>query len=173
MKNMLVALFVAQGTPMVLSGDEYGSTRSGNNNWYGLDSNLTHFDWDQLKMNDELFQFTSKIIKFRLAHPLLGRDKWLSEGEVVWHEDNWDNPDSKFIAFQFLGQGNDVFVAFNAHDYSVPFKIPSPPDGKKWSRVVDTNLPNPRDMVPEGNMGVDPIYSVHGYSSIILMLKDL
>eukprot|EP01023_Acetabularia_acetabulum_P024560 TRINITY_DN23696_c1_g1_i2.p2 TRINITY_DN23696_c1_g1~~TRINITY_DN23696_c1_g1_i2.p2 ORF type:complete len:227 (-),score=29.34 TRINITY_DN23696_c1_g1_i2:238-918(-) len=173
MRNMLVALFVSQGTPMVLSGDEYGSTRYGNNNWYGHDSSLTHFDWDELDNNQSLFRFTSEIIKFRLAHPLLGRGEWLGNNDVVWHEDNWDNLESKFLAFSFRGQGNDLFIAFNAHEYEIPFRLPSPAANKKWSRVVDTNLPPPRDINPEGNAGVDSTYKIQPFSSIILMMKDV
>eukprot|EP01025_Chloroclados_australasicus_P054213 TRINITY_DN6421_c0_g3_i1.p1 TRINITY_DN6421_c0_g3~~TRINITY_DN6421_c0_g3_i1.p1 ORF type:complete len:798 (-),score=59.59 TRINITY_DN6421_c0_g3_i1:187-2499(-) len=174
MRNLLVALLVAQGTPMLLSGDEYGSTRYGNNNWYGHDSSLTHFDWNQLDKNKELFRFTSEMIKFRLEHSLLGRGEWLNDGDVTWHEDNWDNLDSKFLAFSTYGQGGQgLFVAFNAHDYSILFGLPSPPSGRKWCRVVDTNLPSPRDITPQGNAGVDSKYDIQAYSSIVLMLKDV
>jgi hypothetical protein len=31
------ALMLSQGTPMMLMGDEYGHTKGGNNNTYGLD----------------------------------------------------------------------------------------------------------------------------------------
>lgn len=52
MKNMMVALLVSNGVPMVLMGDEVMSTRNGNNNYYGHDNEMTAFDWskyDQLK----------------------------------------------------------------------------------------------------------------------------
>lgn len=31
------------------TGDEYGQTRQGNNNYYGHDTQLTHYDWDALE----------------------------------------------------------------------------------------------------------------------------
>ena len=31
------------------SGDEYGQTRQGNNNYYGHDTALTHYDWEALE----------------------------------------------------------------------------------------------------------------------------
>lgn len=58
MKNMMVALLVSNGIPMVLMGDEVMSTRHGNNNYYGHDNEMTAFDWtkyDQLK--DSFFRF--------------------------------------------------------------------------------------------------------------------
>ena len=41
----------------------------------------------------------SELIKFRRQHPLLGRKDFLSPQDITWHEDNWDNPESKFLAF--------------------------------------------------------------------------
>lgn len=34
-----------QGVPMMLMGDEYGHTRYGNNNSYGHDTAINHFQW--------------------------------------------------------------------------------------------------------------------------------
>jgi isoamylase len=44
--------------------------------------------------------------------------------------------------------------------------------GKKWCRIVDTNLPPPRDFTPGGNAGVGPSYGLQAYSSILLVAKD-
>ncbi|KAL0439997.1 UNVERIFIED_CONTAM: Isoamylase 3, chloroplastic [Sesamum latifolium] len=67
--------------------------------------------------------------------------------------------------------GGDLYVAFNAHDYFVKAVIPSPPDSRKWFRVVDTNLESPDDFVPEGVPGIKKIYNMAPYSSIILESK--
>lgn len=52
--------------------------------------------------------------------------------------------------------------------------VPLPPagNGKKWCRVVDTNLPSPKDFTPGGNSGVDATYGVQAFSSIMLIAKD-
>ena len=48
----------AQGTPMVLCGDEFAQTRGGNNNWYGHDTKMTRFEWDLLeRTRDDFFRF--------------------------------------------------------------------------------------------------------------------
>ena len=41
----------------------------------------------------------SGLIKFRRAHPLLGRAEFLGPQDITWHEEHWDNPESKFLAF--------------------------------------------------------------------------
>lgn len=53
----------------------------------------------------------------------------------------------------------------------VDMTLPSAGDGKRWSRVVDTNLPSPKDFTPGGNAGVDAKYGVESYSSIMLIAK--
>ena len=41
----------------------------------------------------------SLLIKFRKEHPSLGRPEFLSAGDITWHEDNWLDPESRFLAF--------------------------------------------------------------------------
>ncbi len=49
--------------------------------------------------------------------------------------------------------------------------LPRAPGGQKWCRLVDTNLPSPKDFTPGGNAGVDATYGVQGFSSIVLISK--
>ncbi|GAQ84892.1 isoamylase [Klebsormidium nitens] len=182
MKNFHLALMVSVGTPMILQGDEYGHTRGGNNNSYGHDNQMNHFLWSNHgdlptldKARDGFFAFTRKCIEFRKKHPMLARENFLSDSDVTWHEDNWGNWESRFLAFTFhegqLG-GGDLYLAFNAHDFWVEAMLPAPPAGKQWFRVVDTNLAAPDDFVEEGVPGLGGKYSLTPYSSIMLLAKD-
>lgn len=174
MKNFHLALMISQGTPMMLMGDEYAHTRYGNNNSYGHDTAINHFQWEQLEARrDDHFRFFSETIKFRHKHPILRRDRFLNKNDVTWHEDNWENPESRFLAFTFHGNGvgGDIYVAFNAHDFFVKAVIPSPPENKHWHRVVDTNLEAPNDFIPEGIPFAETAYNVAPYSSILLEAK--
>lgn len=55
MKNFMVVLMVSTGLPLILMGDEIMSTRHGNNNYYGHDTNMTHFDWSKYEEHEEGF----------------------------------------------------------------------------------------------------------------------
>ena len=46
-RNFLTTLFVSQGTPMLLGGDELDRTQGGNNNGWCQDSELSWYDWSQ------------------------------------------------------------------------------------------------------------------------------
>lgn len=173
MKNFHLALMVSQGVPMMLMGDEYGHTRNGNNNSYGHDTALNHFQWGQLDARkNDCFRFFAEVIKFRLKHRVFRQENFIGEKEITWHEDNWDNYESKFIAFTLHdGDEGDIYLAFNAHDYFIKVSIPSPPQQRRWFRVVDTNLESPNDIVPEGVVGIGDTYNVAPYSSILLQAK--
>ncbi|KAK9865482.1 hypothetical protein WJX84_005686 [Apatococcus fuscideae] len=175
MRNLMLALLLAQGTPMVLSGDEYGQSRNGNNNWYGHDTRMTRFEWDELEeQRGTFFRFYSQLINFRKEHPLLGRPEFLSTGDITWHEDNWLDPESRFLAFTLhdRGQGcGDLYAAFNAHHFEIPIVLPPCGDGNHWCRVVDSNLPAPKDFTIGGNKDVDSAYTIAPFSSILLMGK--
>lgn len=67
--------------------------------------------------------------------------------------------------------GGDLYAAFNAHGFEVNIVLPQPPQGQHWCRVVDTNLPPPRDFTPGGNKGVDAAYSIAPFSSVLLLAK--
>jgi isoamylase len=182
-RNLHLALMLSQGTPMLLAGDEYGQTRHGNNNWYGHDTELTHIRWDlrEAAKSDEgngWFRYYTELIKFRKACPLLGRSEFLTPEDVTWHEDRWDDPESRFLAFTLHdaahrtgGQHGDLYAAFNAHPFEVTVPLPSPPAGRQWVRLVDTNLPSPRDWTAGGNAGVDERYRLQGHSAILLWAK--
>jgi isoamylase len=99
-RNLHLALMLSQGTPMILSGDEFLSTRDGNNNWYGHDTKMTRLQWDESARGDEgWLRFYSEVIKFRRECPLLGRAEFLGAEDVTWHENRWDDPESRFLAY--------------------------------------------------------------------------
>ncbi|XP_052201670.1 isoamylase 3, chloroplastic isoform X2 [Diospyros lotus] len=173
MKNFHLALMTSQGTPMMLMGDEYGHTRYGNNNSYGHDTAINHFQWEQLEARKiDHFRFFEGMIKFRRLHDVFRHEHFIGKNEVTWHENQWDNPESKFLAFTLHEKnGGDIYLAFNAHNYSVKVAIPPPPQTRRWFRVVDTNLESPDDFVPEGVLGIGKTYYVAPYSSILLQAK--
>jgi len=176
-RSLMVALFLAQGTPMIVSGDEYLMSHQGNNNWYGHDSAaLSHFDWEQAERGGDGFRrFISGLAELRRTHPALGRTRFLKESDVTWHEDRWDDPESRFLAFTLRDETEefgDLYAAFNAHGFPVAAALPPVPPGySKWRRWVDTNLPSPRDWTPGGNEGgvSGGSYEVAPHSAIVLV----
>src|SRR5213082_1759786 len=58
-RNFLATLFLSQGVPMILHGDELGRTQNGNNNGYAQDSPVSWIDWDSV--DTPLVEFTAAV----------------------------------------------------------------------------------------------------------------
>jgi glycogen operon protein len=160
-KNALAMLFVSQGVPMLLMGDECGQTQQGNNNTYCQDSPLAWLDWDLVNENAELLRFCRLMIQFRKQHPAVRHAQHPGQGapEVNWHgtrawRADW-SPGNRVVAFHRIahaGDGMDViYVALNMHWESLEFELPSPPTaGAKWHVLANTALPSPEDIYEPG-----------------------
>lgn len=70
-RNAFLLLLLAQGTPCLLSGDEFYNTQKGNNNVYCQDNATGWLDWSRLKSDRGLFDYVKALITFRKNHPCL------------------------------------------------------------------------------------------------------
>ena len=81
-RNFLATLLLSQGTPMLLGGDEFGRSQGGNNNGWCQDSEISWFDWTLLETNEDLLEFTRKLIALRRAHAVFRRRQFLFGREM-------------------------------------------------------------------------------------------
>ena len=72
-RNLLATLFLSQGVPMLLAGDEMGRTQQGNNNAYCQDNELSWVDWNLDERRQALLEFTRRLIQLRREQPVLQR----------------------------------------------------------------------------------------------------
>ena len=77
-RNMLATLLLAQGTPMLLAGDEFGRTQQGNNNAYCQDNEISWVNWNFGEKEVELAEFVRKVIVLRQSFPILRRSRFLT-----------------------------------------------------------------------------------------------
>ena len=70
-RNFLTTLFLSQGVPMLLAGDEMSRTQNGNNNAYCQDNETSWYDWTCMERHWDIYRFTRGMIAFRRAHPVL------------------------------------------------------------------------------------------------------
>ncbi|NGX40065.1 MAG: hypothetical protein KR126chlam1_01405 [Chlamydiae bacterium] len=170
MRNFLLALTMASGTPMFLMGDEYGHTRQGNNNSYSQDNELNHFLWNQLEEYKGLHRFFKKLIHLRKNTPLLHRKDFLSDSEIIWHDARGETPDwsqeSRFLAYTLIDPQNkkDLYLAFNAGPEEIRITLPS---DKQWRRLIDTSLPSPEDFKETGP-SLERTYRLPSHSALLL-----
>ena len=197
MKNFIATMMVSLGTPMILGGDEMGRTQRGNNNAYCQDNEISWYDWAFLTKNAGYYRFVKEMIAFRKRHPGFMRPEFYTgkDGnynaipDITWFDERGNTPDwdeiGVCIAFRLDGSeaetladkdDNDFFIMFNSGKEAVKFRVCEPLDGKKWVRAVDTGLPSPQDIMPQGSEEVlaDPaVYDVKGHSMAVLISRLL
>ena len=71
MKNALSFLFLAQGVPLLMAGDEFGNSQHGNNNCYCQDNETGWVDWRGLAKNADIYEYVKELIAFRRSHPMI------------------------------------------------------------------------------------------------------
>ena len=83
-KNALTLLFLSQGIPMLMAGDEFGNTHEGNNNPYCCDNEQGWVIWNKTKRSMELKNFVAQLINIRKEHPVFRNDKVLSGNDFAF-----------------------------------------------------------------------------------------
>jgi glycogen operon protein len=166
-RNFLTTLFLSQGVPMVLAGDELGRTQHGNNNAYCQDNEISWLNWETI--DHELLKFTKQIIQFWKQHPSFSRRRWF-EGrpimgvgldDIAWfmpngnqmEEHNWKEDYAKSLGIFLNGLGlrcvdekgekmtdDNFFLIFNAHSEPVDFALPPAEFGNPWIKIIDTTV---------------------------------
>lgn len=155
-RNAFFLLLLAQGTPCILAGDEFGNTQKGNNNVYCQDNPVGWLDWSGLEKHPELHDFVKELIAFRKKHPVFWPEKEMTgmtyskKGvpDVSYHGENaWRVPlevSSRQLGVYYSGadqtgeNDEDCFVAYNMHWLEHTFALPALPRGKKWYRIAST-----------------------------------
>ena len=185
-KNFAAILLLAEGVPMILSGDEVQHTKQGNNNTYCQDNQLSWFNWDLVEQNADILRFFQKMIALRKCHcnPSLGRGRFFS-GEknqrgltdITWHgcklsSPGWNDPNGQTLSYTMGGfeGAADIHVMFNMYWEGLKFEIPSLQQ-RKWYRIVDTSQSSPMDVIELGEELISPDndYLVPARSVVILL----
>jgi isoamylase len=171
-KNIYATLFLSQGVPMILAGDEFRRTQRGNNNAYCQDNDISWINWKFLRNHFDVFRFVQCMIKFRMEHTVLRRKTFFSgkaetgrtHPDISWHGFHVGNPDwsenslaiaclinGEYADISETGRDSDLFIAFNSSPYNHYFEIPDPPSGKSWLVKIDTSNESPFDFFDPGD----------------------
>jgi isoamylase len=173
-RNFLVTLFLSQGVPMLLAGDEMGRTQGGNNNAYCQDNETSWLDWGMAEAERDLLQFTETLAGLRRDHPVFRRRRFFrgrrgpddDAGDIIWltpagqemTQDDWGAGYAQALAALLNGdaisepdpRGGRIVDAkflllFNAHSDALTFTLPEASLAPGWEVVIDTRTAEASD----------------------------
>jgi glycogen operon protein len=173
-RNFLVTLFLSQGVPMLLAGDEMGRTQRGNNNAYCQDNEVSWLDWSQADAERDLLQFTETLAGLRRDHPVFRRRRffrgrrgpddetsdisWLTPAGQEMTQDDWGAGFAQSLAALLNGEaisepdprGGRIVDAkflllFNVDSDPLTFTLPEASLAPGWEIVVDTSTAEASD----------------------------
>jgi glycogen operon protein len=194
MRNFFSTLLFAQGTPMVVAGDEFARTQHGNNNAYCQDSEIGWVNWELDDDGKSLLRFVRRLIKLRQAYPILRRGRflvgnyneeigvkdvtWLSPDGSEMSIEQWEDRNGRCLGMLMDGRaqvsgirrpGQDatLLLVVNAHHDGVNFTLPKVPEGISWTCLIDTNQP---DSHSHGELQFGTEYTITGRSLLLFEL---
>jgi glycogen operon protein len=194
LRSLLATLLCAQGTPMILAGDEFGRTQHGNHNAYCHDDTTSWIDWEAAKEQRELTDLVRRLIVLRCEIPLLRQNRFLT-GEVVdasglkdvtWldasgtslTDEQWRDPQLRCFGMLLHGTSSAAgehgeasltyLLIMNGGTERVEWTLPPEVRCQSWSVVVDTS--RPLDDLPL--LVVEPAIGVLGCSFMLLEAHD-
>jgi glycogen operon protein len=196
-RNLLATLYLSQGTPMLLAGDEFGRTQQGNNNAYCQDNEISWLDWDWSDRNRRLVAFVQRLAMLRERLPVLRRGRfltgeyheasgskalsWFKPGGEEMEASDWEDPNTRCLARILDGRAQEtgirvaahdqtLLLIVNAHHETVDFKLPKSEGARSWLRLLDTHLFGSKDDKEEV-FRVGQKYQVPGRSLILFQLR--
>jgi glycogen operon protein len=192
-RNLLATLFLSQGVPMLLAGDELGRTQGGNNNAYCQDNALSWVAWELDADARATLDFVGRLIGLRRTHPVFRRRDffqgrplhgrqakdiaWLKPDGTEMSDEEWSQDFARCLGVYLSGAGltetdrrgqllqdDDFLLLFNAHHDTVPFALPALGTGA-WRVELDTSFEPHAE--PAGGPAPGP-YPLQGRSLALL-----
>ncbi|MCI5700403.1 MAG: alpha-amylase family glycosyl hydrolase [Lachnospiraceae bacterium] len=160
LKNAFLYVLLAQGTPLIYQGDEWGNSQMGNNNAYASDNEIGWVNWKKNPYGEELLAFVKEAIAFRKAHPILHMNKEMrltdyrayGYPDLSYHDERaWYTQfesSNRFVGAMYCGkfvsmkeeeQDDFIYVAYNAYWEKQTFSLPKLPTGMKWQMAIYTD----------------------------------
>jgi isoamylase len=166
-RNFLATLFLSQGVPMLVGGDELSRSQGGNNNAWCQDNEISWLDWELDDEGRRLLEFVRRLIFLRRNHPVFRRNRFFSGSgddlpDVWWMrpdgrkmtQRDWRNPDAHAIGVFLNGdelnmttqngeelEDDSFLVLFNTHHEPLTFRLPTRRFGARWTLELSTAEP--------------------------------
>ncbi|KPC53248.1 glycogen debranching protein GlgX [Amantichitinum ursilacus] len=134
-RALLASLLLAQGTPMLLAGDEFGHSQQGNNNAYCQDNATTWLDWPHA--DQDQIEFVAALLRLRRRCRALQSGLWwqdtpdaqTGEYDVQWlnpsggplRQHDWEDNGARAMGILLCGE---FLILCNGSAHQIEFRLP-------------------------------------------------
>jgi glycogen operon protein len=172
-RNFLATLFLSEGVPMLVAGDEMGRTQKGSNNAYCQDNEISWVNWKLDAPQQQLLDFTRYLTGLFSQHPALRRRTFFYGRKIRNHkikdiswfrpdgnemaDEDWRNPEIRCIGERIAGDAieatdehgdlivdDTLLILPNAYYTPISFVLPATSPQQHWEIVLDTEEPSGR-----------------------------
>jgi len=191
----MATLLLAQGTPMLLAGDEFGRTQGGNNNAYCQDNEISWLNWELDDKGKQLVAFTRRLTALRHKYPILRRNlfldgqyneelgikdlTWINADGSEMQQEHWSDTNMRCFGMLLDGRAQvsgirqrgrqaTLLIVINDHHDLVHFTLPECSGGEAWVLLIDTNV---TDNSEQGSFQCGTAYAVTARSLLVFTLQ--
>lgn len=165
-KNAFAMLLLSAGTPLILAGDEFGNSQSGNNNPYCVDSELSWVNWKKNAEANMIRDYVKSLIAYRRDNSILHKSVQLMASasysggfpDISYHGTSaWYQPFESYerhMGIMYCTKcSNDkyeeyklIYVAYNMHWEEHELALPTV-NGNEDFKLVLCSAQKPEDVV--------------------------
>jgi glycogen operon protein len=155
-RGLIASLFLANGVPLMLAGDEVGNSQNGNNNAYCQDNEIGWVDWSCAgRKGDDLTDLITQLTAMRRSFPQLQGRRWLvghrggGHYDVKWltaqgtemTQADWALAEARFLAYVLAPietLGVPLYIILNAAPAAAEIVLPKWPGCSAWTLILAT-----------------------------------
>jgi glycogen operon protein len=180
-RSLLMTLFGALGTPMLLGGDEFGRSQNGNNNGYCQDNAISWYDWSLLESEEgrTLASFLRRLAALRRRFPRprvflhgirqvapgVADIDWFDERGLRLPEEDWRNAEGRALILYLSdraqqGSAQVNALALNASAEALEFNLLP---NVRWRVLLDSAAPGKQEVALDR-----PVYRIEAHAAVML-----
>lgn len=154
MRLAIASVVLAQGVPLIFSGDEFGNSQGGNNNAYCQDNRTGWVNWKQLEKNQDYFSYVKELLALRKLHPCMrsrvpmqmtdyqsyGMPDLSYHNAQAWSGEIYPSMQVVGEAYcgAYCGETGDFYIGWNFSQSGMSLALPRAAAGEEWRIVFGT-----------------------------------
>lgn len=157
-RNFMATLFLSQGIPHFLGGDEFSRTQQGNNNAFCQDNEVSYLKWERDPENEAFTDYIAYLISLRKSSGMLkqlclsdevGGDpnlrfeaRWFRHDGMEMSPEDWNDPNNRSFLLNLVDLKHELdqwCILVNGGTRDLSFALPGCTGSRHWGVLFDSS----------------------------------